>query len=90
MRLDPEADLEEVMAWKEGIFNFKNLDIESIMRQISRWYDVEVVYEGGKKPEGHFSGMISRNTPALTVLKMLEYGGVHFTIESKKIVIGNQ
>jgi ferric-dicitrate binding protein FerR (iron transport regulator) len=90
LRLDPEADLEEVMAWKEGIFNFKNLDIESIMRQISRWYDVEVVYGGGKKPEGHFSGMISRNTPALTVLKMLEYGGVHFTIESKKIVIGNQ
>lgn len=90
LKLDPEADLEEVMAWKEGIFNFKNLDIESIMRQISRWYDVEVVYEGGKKPEGHFSGMISRNTPALTVLKMLEYGGVHFTIESKKIVIGNQ
>ena len=90
LRLAPEADLEEVMAWKEGIFNFKNLDIESIMRQISRWYDVEVVYEGGKKPEGHFSGMISRNTPALTVLKMLEYGGVHFTIESKKIVIGNQ
>jgi transmembrane sensor len=90
LRLDPEADVEEVMAWKEGIFNFKNLDIESIMRQISRWYDVEVVYEGGKKPEGHFSGMISRNTPAITVLKMLEYGGVHFTIESKKIVIGNQ
>jgi len=89
LRLDPTADLEEVMAWKEGIFNFKNLDIESIMRQISRWYDVEVVY-AGKKPEGHFSGMISRNTPALTVLKMLEYGGVHFTIESKKIVIGNQ
>ncbi len=89
LQLDPKADLEEVMAWKEGIFNFKNLDIESIMRQISRWYDVEVVYEG-KKPEGHFSGMISRNTPALTVLKMLEYGGVHFTIESKKIVIGNQ
>ena len=90
LRLEPDADLEEVMAWKEGIFNFKNLDIESIMRQISRWYDVEVVYAGGKKPEGHFSGMISRNTPALTVLKMLEYGGVHFTIESKKIVIGNQ
>lgn len=90
LRLNQEADLEEVMAWKEGIFNFKNLDIESIMRQISRWYDVEVVYAGGKKPEGHFSGMISRNTPALTVLKMLEYGGVHFTIESKKIVIGNQ
>src|ERR1700754_229988 len=89
LKLDPAADLEEVMAWKEGIFNFKNLDIESIMRQISRWYDVEVVYQG-KKPEGHFSGMISRNTPALTVLKMLEYGGVHFTIESKKIVIGNQ
>ena len=89
LKLDPDADLEEVMAWKNEIFNFKNLDIETIMRQISRWYDVEVVYEG-KKPEGHFTGMISRNTPALTVLKMLEYGGVHFTIASKKIVIGQK
>ena len=89
LKLDPDADLEEVMAWKNEIFNFKNLDIETIMRQISRWYDVEVVYVG-KKPEGHFTGMISRNTPALTVLKMLEYGGVHFTIASKKIVIGQK
>jgi hypothetical protein len=77
------------MAWKNEIFNFKNLDIETIMRQISRWYDVDVVYQG-KRPEGHFTGMISRNTPALTVLKMLEYGGIHFTIASKKIVIGQK
>ena len=87
LKLDPGADLEEVMAWKNGIFNFKNQDIEVIMRQISRWYDVEVVYEG-KRPEGHFSGMISRNTPAYTVLKMLEYGGVHFKIVGGKIIIG--
>jgi hypothetical protein len=87
LKLDPNADLEEVMAWKNGIFNFKNQDIEVIMRQISRWYDVEVVYEG-KRPEGHFSGMISRNTSAYTVLKMLEYGGVHFRIVDGKIIIG--
>jgi hypothetical protein len=87
LKLDPDADIEEVMAWKNGIFNFKNQDIAVIMRQISRWYDVEVVYEG-KRPEGHFSGMISRNTPAYTVLKMLEYGGVHFRIVGGKIIIG--
>jgi hypothetical protein len=87
LKLDPGADLEEVMAWKNGIFNFKNQDIAVIMRQISRWYDVEVVYEG-KRPEGHFSGMISRNTSAYTVLKMLEYGGVHFRIAGGKIIIG--
>lgn len=84
-----DADLEEVMAWKNGIFNFKDLDIATIMRQISRWYDVEIVYEG-KKPEGHFSGMISRNIPAQSVLKILEAEGIHFTIASNRIVIGSK
>ena len=86
LRIEPDADLEEVLAWKNGTFNFKRLDIETIMRQISRWYDVDVVYEGAR-PGGHFSGMISRNTSVSTVLKLLEYGGVHFRIAGQKIVI---
>jgi len=86
LRIEPDADLEEVLAWKNGTFNFNRLDIETIMRQISRWYDVDVVYEGAR-PAGHFSGMISRNTSVATVLKLLEYGGVHFRVTGQKIVI---
>jgi len=86
LRLEPDADLGEVLAWKNGSFNFNRLDIETVMRQISRWYDVDVVYEGAR-PEGHFSGIISRNTSVATVLKLLEYGGVHFRVAGQKIVI---
>ncbi|MBS1664169.1 MAG: FecR domain-containing protein [Bacteroidetes bacterium] len=86
LHLTPNPDLEESLAWKNGTFNFNKLDITTIMRQISRWYDVDIVYEG-PKPSGHFSGIISRNTPVSTVLKMLEYGGVHCKVAGKKIVI---
>ena len=77
---------EEVLAWKNGLFNFANADIESIMKQIERWYDVEVVYEG-PRPEGHFRGKIPRNVMASEMLKIIEASGVHFKIENKKIII---
>ncbi|WP_431214512.1 FecR family protein [Puia sp. P3] len=86
LRLEPDADLDEALAWKNGVFNFNRLDIGTVMRQISRWYDVDVVYEG-VRPAGHFSGMISRNTSVSTVLKLLEFGGVHFRVAGQKIVI---
>jgi len=84
-----EVDTEPVMAWKNGLFNFKSQDIEAVMRQVSRWYDVEIVYDG-EKPAGHFSGMVNRNTNVSTVLKMLELSNVQFTIEGKKITIMNK
>ena len=80
------VDIEEVLAWKNGLFNFANADIESIMKQIERWYDVEVVYEG-PRPEGHFRGKIPRNVMASEMLKIIEASGVHFRIENKKIII---
>lgn len=81
-----EADIEEVMAWKNGWFQFNGYDIEKVMRQISRWYDVEVVYEG-KIPTGHFSGMVSRQNDISQVLKILQAGGVRFKIEGRKVVV---
>jgi ferric-dicitrate binding protein FerR (iron transport regulator) len=80
------VDVEEVLAWKNGLFNFANADIESIMKQVERWYDVDVVYEG-PKPEGHFKGKIPRNVMASDMLKIIEASGVHFKIENKKIII---
>lgn len=84
--LNTNADAEEVMAWKNGLFNFNSLNIENIMRQISRWYDVDVTYEG-KISKETFSGIVGRNSNASQVLKIIEEGGVKFRIEGKKIVV---
>jgi len=80
------ADVEEATAWKDGLFQFNGYSIETIMRQISRWYDVEVVYEG-EIPTGHFSGMVNRSNNISQVLKIMEGGGVGFRIEGRKIAV---
>jgi ferric-dicitrate binding protein FerR (iron transport regulator) len=80
------ADVEEVTAWKNGLFQFNGYSIETIMRQISRWYDVEVVYEG-EIPKGHFSGIVNRSNNISQVLKIMEAGGVGFRIGARKITV---
>ena len=52
--------MNKVMAWKNGLFQFDGADIKSIMRQIARWYDVEIEY-AGKIPKRRFEGKISRD-----------------------------
>ncbi|MEP7374549.1 MAG: FecR domain-containing protein [Chitinophagaceae bacterium] len=80
-------DLDEVMAWKNGIFQFEGADIKTVMRQIARWYDVEVEYQGNEVGQ-HFRGTISRNVPASKLFIMLELTkAVHFEIEGKKIIV---
>jgi transmembrane sensor len=81
------ADLEEASAWKNGYFIFKNEDIQSIMRKISRWYDVEISYSG-KIPDIGFGGNISRSTDITEVLHALELtNSVHFKIDGRRIVV---
>jgi len=80
------ANLEEAVAWKSNLFYFNGADIKSVMRQLSRWYNVEVEYHG--QIDQHFTGKISRNADVSTVLKMLELTErVHFKIEGRKIVV---
>lgn len=79
-------DVEKVMAWKNGYFSFDNSDLQTVMRQIARWYDMDVSYEG-EIPEMKFGGDISRNSTASEVLKILEKSKVHFRIEGKRIVV---
>lgn len=79
-------DIEEVIAWKKGLFRFQKADIKTIMRQVSRWYDVEVKYE--KVVTETFSGTIPRNVTVSKLFTMLELTGhIHFKIEGKKIAI---
>ncbi len=79
-------DLEEVTAWKNGLFQFNGKDVQTIMRQISRWYDVEVAYQGEFNKET-FSGLVSKTSSIDQVLKILEAGGVHFKLDGKKLIV---
>lgn len=82
-----EADLSEDMAWKNGDFYFNNEGIASIMRQISRWYDVDIIYQG-ELTEEKFYGTISRSKNINQVLNVLEKTrSVHFKIEGRRILI---
>jgi ferric-dicitrate binding protein FerR (iron transport regulator) len=84
--IDDSPDVSEVMAWKNGIFRFKDVTIEPLMRQIARWYDVKVVYEG--KPTNHFVATIPRDVSAANVFQILEQtGGVHFTIKGNQVFV---
>ncbi|WP_346318033.1 FecR domain-containing protein [Chitinophaga sp. YIM B06452] len=86
LELLPEVNTEEAVAWKNGFIQFEGNDIRSAMRQIARWYDVEVVYKGNVP--AHFRGIIPRNVPVSQVLKMLELTGeVHFEIGDRQIIV---
>lgn len=81
-----EVDTDDVTAWKNGLFNFNNADIKTVMRQLARWYDVEVVYEGGL-PNEKFEGEIPRNSTLSEVFKILELSAVHFKVEGRKVTV---
>jgi hypothetical protein len=81
-----KVDVNEAIAWKNGLFQFDNADIKNIMRQISRWYDVEVEYEG-KIPDRRFEGKITREAQLSDVLKILELSGIKFSIQGKEIIV---
>jgi transmembrane sensor len=81
-----QVNTEEAIAWKDGYFSFRNTDLPSVMRQLSRWYDVEVKYEGGV-PQGTFSGEIGKGLTLAQTLKILEQTRVHFKIEDDKRIV---
>lgn len=81
------VDVDEVIAWKEGYFQFdRKAPIEQVMRQIARWYDVEVAYEGAV-PNRRFGGKIGRDSKLEDVLKMLELNHVKFKVQNRRITV---
>lgn len=79
-------DLEEVIAWKNGLFQFDGANITSIMRQVGRWYHVEIVY-AGDTPVFRFQGKISRKSQLSEVLQILELNDIKLKVDQKKIII---
>jgi len=84
-----DVDIEQVMAWKDGKFVFNNSNIQLIMRQMERWYDLEPTrFQNVAVKQWAFNGEISRYSSASKVLQLLEKtGSVKFTVEGKKIVV---
>jgi ferric-dicitrate binding protein FerR (iron transport regulator) len=81
-----DINIDDVMAWKNGLFHFEGIRIESLMQQLTRWYDIEVVYS--KRTDELFYAEIPRNTNLSDVLKALELTGkVKFAIEGNKVIV---
>jgi len=86
LSLNEQVDLDKEMAWKNNIFSFDNEDLQSIMRQISRWYDVDVVYQG-KTTSEKYVGEIPRNSNLAEVFKILELNHVHIDAKGKVLTV---
>lgn len=86
IQLKKQVNTEAVMAWKNGLFSFQGTDIHTIMRQLSRWYDIDVEFTDTIRE--NFYGDISRDNPLSTALDMLEStGSIHFKTKGKTIKI---
>jgi hypothetical protein len=81
-----EADLDKILAWKNGMIEFGEDDLSSIMRQLSRWYDVQVRF-GGKTSGKRYSGSIRRQSKLSQVLAILKEAGVECRLEGKMLIV---
>ena len=81
-------EVQTVMAWKNGLFDYKRSDITEVLRDAARWYDIEVVYEG-KKPADTFTGGIDRTATLTELLTILQMTGVRFKLEGRKLIVLN-
>lgn len=81
-----DIDTGPYVAWKSGMFHFKQTSFGEMMRQIERWYDVDVEYSG-RIPQETFSGRMNRNVSLMTVLDLLKVSEIHYRITGKKLII---
>lgn len=82
-----QVDADESVAWKDGLFDFNDTELKTIMRQISRWYNVDVIYED-EPGDLHFGASISRNEKLSKVLEMLEGTGLlSFKISGNRVYV---
>lgn len=82
-----EADVKRVIAWKNGLFVFNDMALPAILREVARWYDVEIVYETTPGTE-LYGGGLARNLHLSNVLTLLEGSGFnHFRVEGRKVIV---
>lgn len=81
-----DADVNKAIAWKNGLLNFEGVGLREMMRQLQRWYDIEVIYSG-QVPDVSFFGKISRKVDLSTVLEALAGFGLHYKMEGRKLIV---
>lgn len=81
-----KVNVDEIAAWKTGLFHFESADLKTILRQFARWYDIEVVYEG-KVTDRKFFVIVSRSTSLKGVLELLQDNNILFKLEGKKLIV---
>jgi ferric-dicitrate binding protein FerR (iron transport regulator) len=81
-----DADIEKVMAWKNGLFNFDGASLHETMRQIERWYDIDVIYEKGVRNR-EFVGELTKSVTLHQLLEGLEEFGVHYRLEGRTVTL---
>lgn len=81
-----QANTQAAIAWKNGIFSFNHAELPTVMREIARWYDLEVSYEGAV-PTASITGTVDRNVNASQFFQILKDLDVHFKIQGKRITI---
>ncbi len=84
--INNHVNMDEVMAWKNGFFQFDNTRIEEVMNQIARWYNVDVDYPQGV-PKNKYWGSIRRDQKLEDVFKVLQESGAHFKINGNKVTV---
>jgi ferric-dicitrate binding protein FerR (iron transport regulator) len=89
LHLSSHVNVQEVIAWKNGYFHFDHSSLENTMRQLARWYDVDVRYEGHATPQA-FMGRIQRDLPLSVVLHGLENDHVKFSLQGKTLIVNQQ
>jgi ferric-dicitrate binding protein FerR (iron transport regulator) len=86
IRLIPDADTDQAVAWKTGLFDFNHADLPTVLRQLARWYDIEVRFEG-QIPVRSFHGKITRDLNLSQVIRLLQDVNVKFRIEGKSLIV---
>lgn len=80
------VNTDQVVAWKNGFFNFENMRLKEVMSQLERWYNIEVVYEG-VVPDVRLFGELRRDMNLSGIISALSDSGVHFRIEGNKLIV---
>ena len=81
-----DVDLDEAVAWKNGYFQFHDTELKDVMREILRWYDIQVEYQGNITDK-KYTAEISKNKSLLSILKIFQMSGVDFKLEGKKLIV---
>ena len=85
IKLERNPDIEEAIAWKNGLFQFSGADMNTVMRHIGRWYNIETEIQGDMK-KIHLSGKVSRSLNLSQVVQVLEESGIDIKSDGKKII----